>query len=466
MVKLSYAGRRRIPPASGAKSAARDPTVELDLAGKDLTDDGLSVFIDDLIECMSYRDSEYPQGVVRLTELCLKGNKLSVISMMRLSEIIFLGSTTLVKVDISNNGVCIVSDFERQAWGAFLRSFQNCCVLKKVDFSGNRLGSAGFDVLERIYLKSEVDFVDSSVVPAGVSEYSAEKVGCPTELQIFGRKRGLRSVPYLVFSRTCTTPLCAFHLWSIITVHDHPDSLLNYLPAGKSMAPVELEGKNIGVVYAPNDDLTPLSKGFLDLGNETFQRIGSNTTIREIDIEEDDSSGDDNRRTTARELLRMKQIEMERVQKRVLLSALESHSLHSVKLWSVAFKLLVTARAVLLDEKNRPQGISQWSYDEDTASPSRVQTTSRSSLPSRIWSLNIDEEFPSLQRAAKTSPSKDLANQAQQPSYASCFRDRTTPQIQATNRSCYRFGLPIYIWRDILAMAVDDGGILCKEQQA
>jgi Ran GTPase-activating protein (RanGAP) involved in mRNA processing and transport len=147
--------------------AAREPHVEIDLAGKCLRDEGFDIFANNLIEGIQYRDNNHPTGVVKLTELSLKDNHLTVVSMAKLAKVIILSGGTLTQLDISDNAIHVGSSSERAIWKEFLESFQGCYVLKKIDFSGNRLGSAGFDVLSRVYAKSDVDFIESAEIEDG-----------------------------------------------------------------------------------------------------------------------------------------------------------------------------------------------------------------------------------------------------------------------------------------------------------
>ena len=148
-----------MPPGSGSKAAARDPNVELDLTGKKLTDEGFAAFADDLIECLEYQGENHPYGAVRLTDLSLKGNELTTASMVKLGCVVALSADSLGRLDISDNNIQITTQDEREQWRSFLESFQNCYLLKKIDFGGNKLGTAGFDVLARVYAKSDLDFV-------------------------------------------------------------------------------------------------------------------------------------------------------------------------------------------------------------------------------------------------------------------------------------------------------------------
>jgi hypothetical protein len=149
-----------MPPGNGSKAAARDPHVELDLSGKELTDEGFAVFVDDLIECLRYRDEEHPQGIVRLTDVSLKGNILTTASMPKLGVVVALSADTLSRLNIADNDIQVKTQQQRDEWRAFLESFQGCYMLKRIDFAGNKLGGPGFDVLARVYAKSELDFIE------------------------------------------------------------------------------------------------------------------------------------------------------------------------------------------------------------------------------------------------------------------------------------------------------------------
>lgn len=71
-----------------------------------------------------------------------------------------LSARDLKELDISNNEIKIVSVSDAQKWKYFLQSFGQCCVLKKIDFSGNSLGTWGVELLARVYIRSELDFVE------------------------------------------------------------------------------------------------------------------------------------------------------------------------------------------------------------------------------------------------------------------------------------------------------------------
>ena len=96
-----------------------------------------------------------------MQELHLKGNCLTVNALVELAKVIHLSSRDLKELDISNNEISIRTISDAHKWKFFLHSFAQCCVLKKIDFSGNALGTRGIEVLARVYIRSELDFVEA-----------------------------------------------------------------------------------------------------------------------------------------------------------------------------------------------------------------------------------------------------------------------------------------------------------------
>lgn len=45
-------------------------------------------------------------------------------------------------------------------WQAFLGSFRDCYMLKKLDLGYNNLGTAGMEILARVYIQSDLDFLE------------------------------------------------------------------------------------------------------------------------------------------------------------------------------------------------------------------------------------------------------------------------------------------------------------------
>lgn len=134
--------------------------IELDVSGKDLTDEGFSEVAAALVEAISYNGD---QGrVARLEELCLRSNRLTIASLQALAPVIEVSCSDLRDLDLSENHITISSDADVVIWEDFLTSFRKCCVLRRMDLSGNALGDRAFEVMVRVYAKEEpLDFVIS-----------------------------------------------------------------------------------------------------------------------------------------------------------------------------------------------------------------------------------------------------------------------------------------------------------------
>lgn len=140
---------KRIPPGTASKSALRDPVVELDVTGKDLGPDGFQEVADALTRSLEYHGET--GRVVQLEELSLKANRLSTACLPPLARIIRLAAHELRNLDISDNTFTITTPHHAYAWEDFLDSFAECCVLRRIDLSGNPLGSKVFELLARAY---------------------------------------------------------------------------------------------------------------------------------------------------------------------------------------------------------------------------------------------------------------------------------------------------------------------------
>lgn len=154
--------KKRITTTSGLRASSRDPTLEIDVSEKGITDTGFDAFLTTLLECMHFRDAEHPDGAAKVTELHLNGNQLSVQSLSKLTEVVALSGADLRELDLADNCVQVqVCDEEaKRVWLAFLKAFEGCFVLKKLDFSRNVLGIAGVEMLARAFLQSGLDFVE------------------------------------------------------------------------------------------------------------------------------------------------------------------------------------------------------------------------------------------------------------------------------------------------------------------
>ena len=123
--------------------------VELDITGKALGDDGFAEVATALVTSIEYT-SEHGR-LVKLEELCLRDNNLDVSSLPALGQVVRMAAQDLRDLDISNNLIEIRTDEEAQIFLNFLRCFADCCVLRRIDLSGNALGPKAFEILMRVY---------------------------------------------------------------------------------------------------------------------------------------------------------------------------------------------------------------------------------------------------------------------------------------------------------------------------
>lgn len=152
---------KRIPPSISSKAAIRDPVIDLDTSGRALTSEGLVEIASALVKSIEYEDDK--GKIARLEELCLRDTQIDTRSLPCLARIISLAAHDLRDLDLSANLITITTDDEVAAWEVFLKSFSNCCVLRRIDLSGNALGPRAFEVLTRVYGKE--DPVDLALTP-------------------------------------------------------------------------------------------------------------------------------------------------------------------------------------------------------------------------------------------------------------------------------------------------------------
>jgi Leucine-rich repeat (LRR) protein len=96
-----------------------------------------------------------------VTELHLQKNELTAQSLARLGEVIALSAGDLRELDLSQNDIRVKTPEEQMMWRDFLLSFKNCYMLKKLDLGSNPLGPAGVEILARVYIKSDLDFLET-----------------------------------------------------------------------------------------------------------------------------------------------------------------------------------------------------------------------------------------------------------------------------------------------------------------
>lgn len=213
---------------------------------------------------MASLDYDGTQGrCTRLEELCLRGNGLGISSLRALTPIIRLACNDFRDLDLSGNDFSVNTEDDVAIWEGFLKSFEECWTLRRIDLSGNALGPRAFEVLIRVYARA--DAVDLLIPHSEITEDEAYNDG-DTAHQVgpvpcYATTHGLRSVPYLVFSDTAMTDICALHLSFLIATHHTPAQLLPHVPTAKAGIPAnqilayDEDPRCRGIIYHPNVQL-------------------------------------------------------------------------------------------------------------------------------------------------------------------------------------------------------------------
>ncbi|KAL2813051.1 hypothetical protein BDW59DRAFT_167645 [Aspergillus cavernicola] len=463
--------KKRIPPGIGSKAAARDPVLEIYLDGKCLTDEGFAQFIDNLLECIRYRDEQHPVGLAKVTEFQLKGNNLTVKSLSKLGEVIVNSTGDLRELDLSNNDITVVSAEDKAIWKAFLESFQNCYMLKKLDISGNPIGPAGLEILARVYIKSDLEYVEgdagaiieeqlgfveevSALKIAGKENESpravrskkspnkgkaAKQSGASTavsasksittnDLRKYACTRGLRSIPYFILSDISIKNSSAVHLSRMLATQRASKYLLGYLPPGKSSAiPGSAEdGKSL--LWQPNEGLVQYAQRLLDV----TEQISEVKAKAQAESDNEDANDDEE---SQRKLQSKLALEYTRLTKRVRIESLKQEGVHASDIAITALKMFVLSRALLLEDEDRPVDYDPFDGDtfllEDFTPEELAQQNDEPSFhissaeflndprytfvstfppgPFHPEAAMFNEEFPALEAARQKKASKSVA---------------------------------------------------------
>lgn len=166
----------------------------MDVSGKKLTDEGLSQFTDDLIECIKFRDRDHPDGAAKLMEFLLQGNEITARSLPKLAEVVSLSAGDLREFDISKNNILVHTPEDKAMWQAFLGSFRDCYMLKKLDLGGNPLETAGMEILARVYIQSDLDFLECDAEDV-LGSMHEEEFSLAEEMETLNLKPGKENEP-------------------------------------------------------------------------------------------------------------------------------------------------------------------------------------------------------------------------------------------------------------------------------
>ncbi|KAF2089326.1 hypothetical protein K490DRAFT_54942 [Saccharata proteae CBS 121410] len=449
MCKLNYKNRKSDGPKLGgivAKDlrnqtrkcfAKADPRPEqsplvLELQGKKLTDEGCVAMVGGLSETIASRD-----GVCcnKLEELHLTGNDLTTKSLRALAEVIRLSSFDLKDLDLSDNNITVGTDQQAKDWEFFLQSFEDCRVLRRLQFSGNELGPRAHEVLARVYAKQPI------VDPTELEEYNkhtngtnsseslveitnrarAMSIKSPTDDRVsptnslhkgtvLKRRQGLRSIPYIIFSNTGLNDQGALFLSYVLAIHYYPQYLL--CPLRSNSQAVQLDEENHknhcwGLVYLPNKNISDTGHKLLQHAEENRvdftgiehdiadgnvpSSMGSFVTVAASPMAPATRRSSHGSSEAEREKKHAVNMSLENYRHKVQRSVLDWPGYRSVELWRCALKMLAYARAVLITN-------GQDSFEKTPSSLTvqypLAQLTSTHAYVSRMLATSTDAPEP------------------------------------------------------------------------
>lgn len=331
--------------------------------------------------------------------------------------------------------------------------------------------------------------------------------------------RGLRSVPYIVLPETGMTETCALHLSYIVALHCTPEQLLQRVPLAKGGAQMQqllkydIDTDCQGIVYYPN----------ADLGSTGTKALRLAETVRRGLLEEMDEASNEASPLSARKVSAAKRTsdswsspiasgarrrsgttydhegsemrtvtgELERVRHRIQGNALRDAGPSGNKLWRTSLQMLCVGRALcrctkddgpsapnnkkdaLPLVKNGP-GASVAATDPSLASIATFVPVSKPAPlayrnPNQPLTLRLGQEWrngklvltPILPSPRTPIVPAALVPPTPPPSISTALEDTSVPY-----RTDLLSGLPMDVWRRIVAHVVNADGVMSEEQQA
>lgn len=145
-----------------------------------------------------------------------------------------LGSGYLRDLGLSNNELKVETKEEMKIWEGFLKSFERCSMMKRLNLGGSPLGSFGLELLAKVYIEGplevEVRETHKDHVHILVTTDSRTDLSVQRREESDPCMRGLRLIPYLILARIDLTSSAVIHLASMLTLKQSRLTLRSYLP--------------------------------------------------------------------------------------------------------------------------------------------------------------------------------------------------------------------------------------------
>lgn len=182
--------------------------------------------------------------------------------------------------------------------------------------------------------------------------------------------RGLRSIPYLIISKTGLTDKAALFLSYILPIHPTPDRLLRYLPPTRPGFQSEILDRYdhfsgcSGIVYQKNEQFTSMGLKVLELAEHIRDATLYPTSVPPRSRQVSDISN-----TPLTPLRPRKEslssplshsphinygtaVELERARSKIQGALLKESGAGSIEVWRTALRMLAISRTILFDKGN------------------------------------------------------------------------------------------------------------------
>jgi hypothetical protein len=336
----------------------------------------------------------------------------------------------------------------------------------------------------------------------------------PTTIDSDVELQGLRSIPYLILSRTGITDRTALFLSYILPVHYTPERLMPYFPMPKTRVEIDVLDayylqKCRGIVYKPNDALSSLSNRLLDCAEAMREGRSVHLVQSHKNPFYSPKKGKEGiapafRLVSSRSPPSLR--ELERARSKIQGALLNHEGPHCITLWSAALQVLVISRQVLFDRNAGPFEGHTRCFGRSVASlplspisttfvnsshgkihsppitplrktnsgpmgslaGSHLETPPRMAYTRSLPALNTPPGLKAFDKEcveANMSIEKTSENGLGKGSHSNT--DTTTPVTQITASAAAKVlpgGLPDKIWKRIIAMAADPENLLSNKQ--
>lgn len=239
-------------------------TTHLDIRApaKDLGDEGTFALIAGLENAL-VKGTDHVRLV--LEDLNLAHNGITTASLVQLAPVIVLAEDTLKSLNLSHNVIQVESDEEADQWEQFLRAFDRCTALRRIDLTGNRqLGPKALEILAKLHTAADLVPPCRLAAPAegtedtngrldshdsGSIDHSLDSVAQQDTVRF-----GLRSIPYLVFNDVGLNDSGALWLSFVVEDHFYPCQLHADGSHTRADATAAGDAGGNGIEYADNED--------------------------------------------------------------------------------------------------------------------------------------------------------------------------------------------------------------------